>query len=107
MRVVSLAWFTLFLLVCPTVLRAAPDSPTLQQQLQDLDTRAIVLGKVRTQPLASMLSRDVAARLRAANRADSLAWEAVKTRADWERFRDSRMQALRVSLGTFPPAPHE
>ena len=30
------------------------------------------------------------------------AWEAVRTRADWERFRDPRLAALRASLGPMP-----
>jgi cephalosporin-C deacetylase-like acetyl esterase len=54
-----------------------------------------------------MLSRDVEARLREANRADAELWGQVKTRSDWERFRDRRLQALRVSLGSWPDAPKE
>ena len=77
----------------------------LTEQLGKLDARVIVLGTVRQPPLASLLARDVEARLRLANRADAQAWETVKTRADWERFRDARLQALREALGTFPPAP--
>jgi dienelactone hydrolase len=29
-------------------------------------------------------------------------WDQVKTQANWERFRDSRLKALRASLGPFP-----
>src|SRR5262245_57252459 len=77
----------------------------LVSQLRDLDGRVIVLGKVRQPPLAGMLPRDVAARMRMANRADRQVWEEVKTRSDWEGFRDRRLRALRASVGPFPPAP--
>ena len=42
------------------------------------------------------------ARMAAAAQAERLAWEKVRTRADWERFRDTRIAALRASLGPFP-----
>ncbi|HUT32911.1 MAG TPA: hypothetical protein VNE39_05485 [Planctomycetota bacterium] len=54
---------------------------------------------------ASMLADDCRARLRAANRRDAAEWAKVQSRADWERFRDARLKALRDSLGTFPPVP--
>jgi hypothetical protein len=76
----------------------------LAEQLRKLDARVIVLGTVRQPPLASMVSRDLDARLRMANRAEAQAWQQVRTRADWERFRDARLQALRASLGELPPA---
>jgi hypothetical protein len=37
------------------------------------------------------------------NRRDIQAWEAIRTREDWEHFRDQRIAALKKSLGTFPP----
>ena len=84
-----------------------PTVAELSKQLGDLDDRVIVLGTVRQPPLASMLARDVDARLRAANQADRRAWDEVKTRADWESFRDRRLQALRSSLGDFPVVPRD
>ena len=94
----------LVLLVC-TSLATGDDS--LPKQLRQLDTQVIVLGTVRQQPLTSVLSREAAAGLRAANQADRKAWGEVKSRADWERYRDARLQALRKSLGTFPPVPKD
>ncbi|MBY0527402.1 MAG: hypothetical protein K2R98_28660 [Gemmataceae bacterium] len=79
----------------------------LMDLLRGLDARVIVRGQVRQPPMASMLSRDAEAGLRLANRADQKAWEEVKTRSDWERFRDRRLQALRGSLGQFPPVPKD
>ena len=95
-----------FLLCTWAVLPALADE-NLAGQLKSLDTGVIVRGKVRVQPLMSMLSRDVDARLRQANRADAQLWDKVKTRADWERFRDARLQALRASLGPWPDVPRD
>src|SRR5207244_9601329 len=50
---------------------------------------------------------DVRARLQAANRRETAAWRALKTREDWERYRDARLKALRDSLGAFPPPPKD
>jgi hypothetical protein len=50
---------------------------------------------------------DVRARLQAANRRETAAWQALKTRADWERYRDVRLKALRESLGEFLSPPKE
>lgn len=52
-----------------------------------------------------MLSRDVRRRLQAASARENRAWQQVKQSADWEKFRDARLQALRVSLGQFPEPP--
>ena len=35
--------------------------------------------------------------------AERLTWEKVKTREDWERFRDERIEAFKKSVGKFPP----
>ena len=93
------------IMVVASATRAA--EPELAEALRGLDARVIVRGQVRTQPLASMLGRDADAGLRLANAVDRKAWQEVKTRADWERFRDSRLQALRASLGTFPLPPND
>src|SRR5262245_9574116 len=77
----------------------------LAGRLRELDGRVIVRGTVRQPPLASMLARDGEARLRMATAADRRAWAEVKTLADWERFRDRRLETLRASLGDFPPVP--
>jgi len=93
------------------VLDASPEAQpgaaagALAAQLAKLDGRVIELGTVRQPPLAPMLANDARAGLREANQADRRAWEQVTTRAEWEKFRDARLQALRTALGQFPPAP--
>ncbi|MEX0701988.1 MAG: acetylxylan esterase [Planctomycetales bacterium] len=57
-------------------------------------------------PQERMLSDDILARHRAANARELALWRNVKSRSDWERFRDERIAALRKSLGEFldPPS---
>ncbi|HPD15984.1 MAG TPA: acetylxylan esterase [Planctomycetota bacterium] len=64
-----------------------------------------VLSAEERDKAIGMLGEDCRARLRAANRRDAAAWAKVRSRADWERFRDERVKALRESLGQFPPIP--
>ncbi len=53
------------------------------------------------------LAQDARARLMAANDRETDAWRKIQTRADWERYRDRRIEALRLSLGTFPAPPSD
>ena len=46
-----------------------------------------------------MLARDVRSRVQAASLRENREWDGVKTRDDWERFREPRLRALRESLG--------
>ena len=46
-----------------------------------------------------MLARDVRSRVQAANLRENREWDGVKTRDDWEKFRQPRLRALRESLG--------
>jgi dienelactone hydrolase len=45
--------------------------------------------------------------MQAANLRENKAWHEVKTRADWEKYRDTRVQALRDSLGQFSAIPKD
>ncbi|MFO0866347.1 MAG: acetylxylan esterase [Gemmataceae bacterium] len=75
------------------------EAQDLAEAIRKLDGNVVVLGKVRQPPLAGMLSRDAEARIRIANEEDRIAWSKVASREDWERFRDTRLMALRASLG--------
>lgn len=52
--------------------------------------------------LADMLDRYTEKRGEEMIQAEAKAWEKVHTLADWERFRDSRLKALKDSLQPFP-----
>ena len=51
----------------------------------------------------TMVERDADQRLAEVTLAERRAWEQVRTREDWERFRDERMGKMRDALGQFPP----
>ncbi len=71
----------------------------LAARLRELD------AKVLPAPLPQMLRRDAEARIADANRRESDAWNAIKSREDWERYKEVRVRALRASLGAADPAP--
>ncbi|MFQ6040596.1 MAG: hypothetical protein ACE5PV_07045 [Candidatus Poribacteria bacterium] len=55
--------------------------------------------------LAQMLRNDVQTRCKEVNQGDVKAWAEVNSKDDWENFRAPRIEALRKSLGAFPPVP--
>lgn len=81
------------------------DAGDLASTLRDLDVT--VLSNDARQELAGMISRDIERRRLLAIQRENMAWSKVKCRDDWERFRDQRLNALRESLGQFPPLPKD
>ncbi|HZY88097.1 MAG TPA: hypothetical protein VFE78_24895, partial [Gemmataceae bacterium] len=75
----------------------------LAARLRALDSRVLAPDEARR--AAEAPRQGVRARLRAAGERESAAWHALKSRADWERYRDARLKALRDSLGAFPAPP--
>jgi hypothetical protein len=75
----------------------------LAAQLRSLDPD--LFPPTENPRLARMLADDVRARRDAANQSDAEAWARVRTRGDWEAFAAPRIEALRRSLGVFPPVP--
>lgn len=95
----------LFLMLLPAALLAlgAEDPANLAKKLRDLNANVLATDPVKTRELSEMLYQDVRARLRAANQRDTAAWRAIRDRADWERYREVRIKALRASLGPEQP----
>lgn len=85
---------------------AAPPGD-LAEQLRAFDSGVVVRGPVRQPPLSGMLAREHAARLRETVAADRAAWAEVRNQASWEKFRETRLHALRASFGTLPEPPKE
>jgi len=83
---------------------AAADLP---RELRTLDTRVISPEYKKGTQLGRMLAQDVRVRIRAANKRENATWEKVASRDDWTHFRDSRIKALRSSLGIFPAVPKD
>ncbi len=102
--------FALFigLVVCWPALSIAADSPAgedIAAQLRSLDGNVYPRDEDKAKERTRMLARDVRGRLQAANLRENRAWQQVKDRAGWEKFRDARLHALRASLGQFPTPP--
>jgi cephalosporin-C deacetylase-like acetyl esterase len=83
------------------------DKNTLADQLRELEGRVLPPEGDLAKQLPRMLGQHARDGIRAANERETRAWREVKTRAEWDRYRDSRIQALRDSLGTFPPPPRD
>ena len=64
----------------------------LATALRDLDITA--LSSDERQASAGMISRDIERRRLLAIQRENMAWSKVKSRNDWERFRDQRLNAL-------------
>ncbi len=84
------------------VARVAP-VPRPSGELAALDPNVWSDAYRRQHSVRNMVGRYLEKRIEAAVLAERRAWEQVQTRADWEKFRDTRIQALRKSTGIFPP----
>jgi dienelactone hydrolase len=74
----------------------------LTTQLAKLDVAAFSPEAAKDKQLAGMVERDIRGRVHAALQREANAFAQVKNRADWERYRDTRIEALRKSLGPLP-----
>ncbi len=77
--------------------------PGLERALGSLPSQVLPHGEQAAR--AEMLRADLRLRREEATRRDREAWNAIQSRADWDRFRDRRVSALRRSLGEFPDPP--
>ena len=78
---------------------AEPGREDRASWLRRLDGRVLPQDGEREEEPAGMLARDVRSRVQAASLRENREWDGVKTRDDWERFREPRLRALRESLG--------
>ena len=91
----------LFLLV---ITATAWADEVLVKALQELDAR-VYSAKDKQKLLQEMLGENLRKRRAAANQRETAAWAQVKTKEDWEKFRDSRIESLRHWLGEAVAAP--
>jgi dienelactone hydrolase len=88
----------LALIVCAS---ARAQDKDLIDALQKLDVRVF-----KADSADAKLRGDTLRKLRdEVNKKDVAAWREIKTKADWEKFRDEKLAALRNSLGNIPEAP--
>jgi cephalosporin-C deacetylase-like acetyl esterase len=63
-----------------------------------------VLDKEQKRQATGMIERDIHRRTLDANAKNRVEWSPIKTREQWEKYRDERIEKLRRSLGEYPPA---
>src|SRR5437870_2431151 len=80
------------------------DEGEANQPAKRLDGRVFADDAERRR-LAGMWSANVRERRVEITERETTAWRQVKSREEWERFRDQRMGALRRSLGEDMPVP--
>jgi cephalosporin-C deacetylase-like acetyl esterase len=90
-----------FLLTLTTFLPA----DDLAGNLAKLNPRAIDPDSETGKNITKMLAVEAKSRLLLATLRENEAWGKVNTRADWEKFRDVRIAALKASLGEWPTPP--
>jgi cephalosporin-C deacetylase-like acetyl esterase len=66
-----------------------------------------VIGVEQRRMAAGMIERDIRRRTAEVNARNREAWYRIRTRAQWEQYRDERIERLRRSLGEFPPPPEK
>jgi cephalosporin-C deacetylase-like acetyl esterase len=81
----------------PSQLPRYPDPP------MPIDARVLSAEQRKTMNVAGMLDRHLRGRVHNILEMEKRQRDQIQTRADWERFRDPRLQALAASLGAFPP----
>jgi cephalosporin-C deacetylase-like acetyl esterase len=74
----------------------------LAAQLKKLDATVFEAAALRERKPGGMVERDIRTRVHEAHQNEAKVFAQVKTRQDWERFRDERIKALRESLGPLP-----
>jgi cephalosporin-C deacetylase-like acetyl esterase len=93
------------LLALPVAADPPADTSKLAGELRRLDSRTFPADSADARRLATMYPDFVQARVNAAIEREAREFEQVKTKADWQRFREPRLKALRESLGVVMPDP--
>lgn len=94
----------LTLLVVPVPLLADED---LAARLRQLDATVIPADSPEGKALPKQIRENQQKRLWQAAARENEAWNRVRTREDWEAFRNPRIEALRKSLGNEQPLPSD
>jgi hypothetical protein len=97
----------LFALLLALPARADDATDALAKELRDYATAELAKVPDEDGKYSTALPDYLNQRLKEANQRDREAWAKINSKADWEKFRDVRISALRESLGTWPPVPKE
>jgi cephalosporin-C deacetylase-like acetyl esterase len=99
--------FAALIVMGSIVAPAAAEEKSLADLLRELDPNVFKPGGDEAKSAATMLSRDIRARLAVANRHSTEEWRQIKTSDDWVRFRDAKLNDLRASLGLLLEPPKD
>jgi dienelactone hydrolase len=77
----------------------------LTKELQALDAKVYHPGSAEHKKLLDDIRADVSGRRDRLNRESTAAWQNIKDKADWGRFVRAKLEALKTSLGHWPPVP--
>src|SRR5438477_7035301 len=81
---------------------SADEASDLAAKLREVNANIVSPEAAKEKQLDRMVERAIRARIHAAHRREAEAFAQIKTRADWESFRDKRIKALRQALGPLP-----
>ena len=85
--------------------RADDATDALAKELRDYAAAELAKVPGKDGKYSTALPDYLNQQIKEANRRDREAWAKIQSKADWEKFRDARIAALRKSLGTFPEVP--
>lgn len=80
---------------------------SLAADFKEIDPNVFPNDDPRAKDLPKMMGADAKRRMQEANLRESRLFAAVTTRADWEKYRDVRIQQLKQSLGAWPDPPKD
>ncbi len=92
-----------------TSFAAFADEPAgdLAESLRKLNPNVLSTTGEKTKQLSSMVSDDLRKRRDQVHERERKAWSEIATRAQWEKYRDEKITALRETIASFPPAPKQ
>ncbi|HEX3149222.1 MAG TPA: acetylxylan esterase, partial [Gemmataceae bacterium] len=96
---------TLLTLLLAFPLHADETTDALAKELRDYATAELAKVPGKDGKYSTVLPDYLNKQLKDANTRDREAWSKINSKAEWEKFRDERIMALRKSLGTFPETP--
>lgn len=77
----------------------------LTKAIRDVESR--VLDDEQRKQAPRMLGEYYSARIKAANAQSTADWRGIKSLADWQKFRQEKLTALKASLGRIPEFPQK
>jgi len=106
-RIVVLSLSCAAILWTPAWVASAAEKHTdiskLAEKLRDLPMQ--VIPERDRETAAQMLPAHLNKRLQTTNARSTAQWKAIKTRRQWQRFRDKKVRLLSKTIGPFPQEP--